>query len=98
MSVAIAEETQTFHDITETDEYKALRKLQPLFDKVAVYRLPDSEKTKGGLYKADSAKEKTCTGIVVAHGEECKYVGQGKLIAHGDKIMFGVYAGVEIPE
>ena len=41
-------------------------KLQPLNDRVLVKRLESEEKTAGGLYIPDTAKEKPCKGMVVA--------------------------------
>lgn len=43
-------------------------KLQPLNDHVLVKRLESEEKTAGGLYIPDTAKEKPCKGMVVAAG------------------------------
>lgn len=43
-------------------------KLQPLNDRVLVKRLESEEKTAGGLYIPDTAKEKPCKGMVVAAG------------------------------
>ena len=43
-------------------------KLQPLNDRVLVKRLETEEKTAGGLYIPDTAKEKPCKGQVIATG------------------------------
>ena len=75
-------------------------KVRPLHDRVLVKRLEDeTEKTKGGLYIPDSAKEKPQTGKVIAVGKG-KVADDGKVTAldvkTGDKILFGKYSGSEI--
>jgi|SRR5215470_2209214 chaperonin GroES len=75
-------------------------KVRPLHDRVLVKRLEDDiEKTKGGLYIPDSAKEKPQTGKVIAVGKG-KVADDGKVTAldvkTGDKILFGKYSGSEI--
>ena len=73
-------------------------KLQPLGDRVVVRRETAEEKTKGGLYLPDTAKDKPARGTVVS-------IGCGKLldngtrapfqIKEGDKVLFLSYAGEE---
>jgi chaperonin GroES len=74
-------------------------KIRPLNDRIVVERLEAEDKTEGGIYLPDAAKEKPKTGKVVA-------VGQGKLLdtgerskpalKKGDKIIFESYAGSEV--
>lgn len=74
-------------------------KLQPLNDRVLVKRLESEEKTAGGLYIPDTAKEKPCKGQVIA-------VGPGKMdetgkrvaltVAKGNQVLFNKYAGTEV--
>lgn len=74
-------------------------KLKPLNDRVLVKRLEMEEKTAGGIYIPDSAKEKPMKGEVVA-------VGPGKLddagervamtVKEGDLVLFAKYAGTEV--
>jgi chaperonin GroES len=74
-------------------------KLRPLHDRVAVRRVKEEEKTKGGLFIPDTAKEKPVEAIVVA-------VGNGKILEDGtvrkldvkpgDHILFGKYSGSEV--
>ena len=52
--------------------------MKPLNDRVLVKRLETVEKTAGGLFLPDSAKEKPSKGEVVA-------CGPGKLTADGNK-------------
>lgn len=95
----VTEPTFWFHDVMDSKEYKALLDLKPLFDKVAVIRKKDSE-TYGdtSIVKADVAKEnKTTEGVIVSYGDACTYVGKGPA-GHGTVCVFGVFAGVELPE
>ena len=75
-------------------------KVRPLQDRVLIKRLEeDTEKTKGGLYIPDSAKEKPQQGKVMAVGKG-RVSDDGKVIPldvkAGDKILFGKYSGSEI--
>ncbi len=74
-------------------------KLQPLNDRVLVKRLESEEKTAGGLYIPDTAKEKPCKGMVVAAGPgECDEKGNRVAMAvkKGDTVLFNKYAGTEV--
>jgi chaperonin GroES len=75
-------------------------KFRPLQDRVLLKRLEDSiEKTKGGLYIPDSAKEKPQQGKVIAVGKG-RVNDEGKVtpldVKAGDKVLFGKYSGSEI--
>lgn len=74
-------------------------KIRPLQDRVIVKRLAEEEKTKGGIYIPDTAKEKPQQGEVVAVGKG-KVADDGKLIKldvkKGDRILFSKYAGTEV--
>jgi chaperonin GroES len=74
-------------------------KLKPLNDRVLVKRLESEEKTAGGLYIPDTAKEKPSRGKVVAAGPG-KIADDGKRTAlavkAGDLVLFNKYAGTEI--
>ena len=75
-------------------------KVRPLQDRVLIKRLEDDvEKTKGGFYIPDSAKEKPQQGKVMAVGKG-RTNDEGKVIPldvkAGDKILFGKYSGSEI--
>jgi chaperonin GroES len=64
-----------------------------------VKRLESEEKTAGGLYIPDTAKEKPSRGKVVAAGPG-KLADDGKRTAlavkAGDLVLFNKYAGTEI--
>jgi len=75
-------------------------KFRPLQDQVLIKRLEDdTEKTKGGLYIPDSAKEKPQQGKVMAVGKG-RVNDEGKItpldVKTGDKVLFGKYSGSEI--
>jgi len=73
-------------------------KIKPLADRVVVKPLEAEEKTKGGLYVPDTAKERPMQGEVVAVGPG--RTEDGKKIAPevkvGDKILYGKYSGTEV--
>ncbi|ABB39271.1 Chaperonin Cpn10 [Oleidesulfovibrio alaskensis G20] len=73
--------------------------LKPLNDRVLVKRLESEEKTAGGLYIPDTAKEKPSRGEVIAVGPG-KTADDGKVIAMtvktGDVVLFNKYAGTEV--
>ena len=73
--------------------------LKPLQDRVLVQRVEAMEKSAGGLYIPDSAKEKPQEGKVVAVGTG-KRRDDGSLIApdvkKGDRILFSKYAGSDV--
>ena len=73
--------------------------LKPLNDRVLVKRLDSDEKTAGGLYIPDTAKEKPSQGQVIAVGDG-KVADDGKrvpmAVKAGDKILFNKYAGTEV--
>ncbi len=74
-------------------------KLQPLNDRVLVKRLESEEKTAGGLYIPDTAKEKPRKGMVVAAGPgKCDEKGNRVAMAvkKGDTVLFNKYAGTEV--
>jgi chaperonin GroES len=74
--------------------------IKPLHDRVIVRRLDEnSDKTAGGLYIPETAKEKPQEGEVIAAGEG-KYKEDGSRqtldVKEGDRVLFGKYSGSEI--
>ena len=73
--------------------------LRPLYDRVLVRRKEEEERTGGGIYIPETAKEKPYKGVVVA-------VGKGRRGENGehlplevkvnDEILFGKYSGSEV--
>ena len=74
-------------------------KLQPLGDRIVVKRNESNERTDGGIYLPDSAKDKPTRGTIVS-------IGDGKLLDDGtrgemqvkigDHVLFTSYAGENI--
>ena len=73
--------------------------IRPLGDKIVIKVIEDTEKTEGGIFIPDSAKEKPQKGEVIA-------VGLGKLndkgerepmdVKVGDIVLYAKYAGTDI--
>ena len=74
-------------------------KIKPLSDRVVVKPLEATEKTQGGIYLPDTAKEKPQQGKIVAVGPG-RVADNGELIKPsikvGDKVLYGKYSGTEI--
>ena len=68
--------------------------VKPLSDRVLVLPNPAEEKTAGGLFIPDTAKEKPLAGKVVAVGPGTKDVKME--VKEGDTVLYGKYAGTEI--
>ena len=74
-------------------------KIRPLGQNVLLRRLEAEEKTKGGIYLPDTAKEKPREGEVLAIGEgELDKNGKRRKfsVKEGDRVIFSSYAGTEI--
>lgn len=74
--------------------------LRPLADRVIVEPLEGEEKTAGGLYLPETAKERPQEGLIVAVGPG-RWDEEGKKrvemeVAVGDKVVFAKYSGSEI--
>ena len=73
--------------------------IRPLQDRVILKRVEEEQKTKGGIFIPDTAKEKPIEGTVVAVGNG-KALDDGKVrkleVKVGDRILFGKYSGTEI--
>ncbi len=69
-------------------------KVKPLADRVLVEPNPAEEKTAGGLFIPDTAKEKPLAGKVVAAGPGTSDVKME--VKAGDQVLYGKYAGTEI--
>ncbi len=72
---------------------------KPLGDRVVVEVIKREDKTAGGIYLPDSAKEKPMEGTVVSVGKGARD-NQGNLIPMelkaGDRVVFGKWAGNEV--
>jgi chaperonin GroES len=74
-------------------------KFRPLQDRVAVRRVKEDEKTRGGLFIPDTAKEKPIEAVVLAVGNG-KVLEDGTVrkldVAPGDRVLFAKYSGSEM--
>lgn len=74
-------------------------KLQPLGDRVLVEPMEAEDKTEGGIYIPDTAKEKQQKGRIVAVGKG-RTQEDGKIVPLevkvDDKVIYGRYSGTEI--
>ena len=74
-------------------------KLRPLHDHIIVKRLDGEEKTAGGLFIPDTAKEKPLEAEVVEVGKG-KVLDNGELlkptVKKGDTVLFSKYSGTEV--
>ena len=68
--------------------------IKPLSDRVVILPNPAEEKTAGGLFIPDTAKEKPLMGTVKAVGPCTAEVKME--VKEGDVVMYGKYAGTEI--
>ena len=73
--------------------------LKPLADRVVVRPSKAEEKTKGGIFVPDTAKEKPVWGEVIAVGPG-RVSDDGKTIPMevkvGNKVLYGKYSGTEV--
>ena len=74
-------------------------KFRPLHDRVLIKVVDSEEKTAGGIFIPDTAKEKPQEGEVVAVGPGAKNE-DGKLtpmdVKIGDIVLFGKWSGTEV--
>ncbi|MBE6202021.1 MAG: co-chaperone GroES [Tidjanibacter sp.] len=68
--------------------------IKPLSDRVVILPNPAEEKTAGGLFIPDTAKEKPLMGTVKAVGPGTADVKME--VKEGDVVMYGKYAGTEV--
>ncbi len=73
--------------------------IKPLADRVLVEPLEAAEKTSGGLYIPENAKEKPQKGKIIAAGPG-KPSDSGQLVKMevkaGDTVLYGKYSGTEV--
>jgi len=75
-------------------------KVRPLHDRVLVSRIDGEEKTSGGIFIPDTAKEKPQQGQVLAVGPGRRSEQTGDIIpvdvAVGDVVLYSKYGGTEV--
>jgi chaperonin GroES len=76
-----------------------MAKIQPLDDRVVIELLDQEEKTAGGIFLPETAKEKPQQGKVVATGPG-KMLDSGERAAvnvkKGDIVIFAKYSGTDV--
>lgn len=65
----------------------------PIGHNVLVFRLPEEERSAGGLYLAESTREQKHAGVLVSAGLAALDVLADHLVDIGDVVWFGKYAG-----
>lgn len=68
--------------------------VKPLSDRVLVEPNPAEEKTAGGLFIPDTAKEKPLAGKVIAVGPGTSEIKME--VKAGDTVLYGKYSGTEV--
>jgi chaperonin GroES len=68
--------------------------VKPLADRVIIEPAAAEEKTAGGIYIPDTAKEKPKQGKVIAAGNGKK--DEPLTVKNGDIVLYGQYSGTEI--
>lgn len=68
--------------------------IKPLADRVIIEPAAAEEKTAGGIYIPDTAKEKPKQGKVIAAGNGKK--DEPLTVQNGDIVLYGQYSGTEI--
>lgn len=85
--------------MAKQDSAKHEMGVRPLHDRILVRRMAEEEKTAGGLFIPDTAKEKPQKGEIVAAGKG-RITEDGKTlpleVKIGDKVLFSKYAGTEL--
>ena len=76
-----------------------MAKINPLDDRIVVQPLEQDEKTPGGIFLPETAKEKPQQGKVIATGPG-KMLDNGKRsklnVKKGDIVLFAKYGGTEV--
>jgi chaperonin GroES len=65
--------------------------VKPLGDRILVKLVEQHERSQGGIYIPDTAKDKPQTGEVIAVGD-----GEEVKVSVGQKVLFAKFAGTEI--
>ncbi len=68
--------------------------IKPLADRVLIEPQVAEEKTAGGIFIPDTAKEKPQKGVVIAVGKGTK--DEAMELKTGDVVLYGKYSGTEL--
>ena len=73
--------------------------IRPLHDRILARRIAEKDKTAGGLFIPDNAKEKPLEALVISVGSG-KQLENGKTqaltVKAGDHVLIGKYSGSEV--
>jgi chaperonin GroES len=73
--------------------------IRPLHDRILAKRLAEKDRTAGGLFIPDNAKEKPLEALVISVGSG-KRLENGKTqplsVKAGDKVLIGKYSGSDV--
>ncbi len=69
-------------------------KIKPIGERVLIRQNKKEEKTAGGIYIPDSAKEERKEGVVVSAGQYKD--GSVLPLKEGDKVLYGGYSSEEV--
>lgn len=73
--------------------------IRPLHDRILARRVVEQDKTSGGLFIPDSAKEKPTEAVVIAVGSGRRLDNgtiQAITVQAGDKVLIGKYTGSDV--
>lgn len=73
--------------------------VRPLHDRILVKRVEAENKTPGGIFIPDNAKEKPVEGLVVAVGNGVLTKNGERVpldVKAGDRVLFSKYSGTEV--
>lgn len=90
---------QTKAEVTAAEPEKLKSKVRPLFDQVLIRKSAELDRSKGGIFIPEDAKDRPSEGTVL-------YVGRGHKqddgswqpleVEPGELVIFGKYAGIEV--
>lgn len=78
---------------------EATQTIRPLHDRILVKRVDADNKTPGGLFIPDNAKEKPIEGLVIAVGDGNRNKDGERIplsVKAGDRVLFSKYSGTEV--
>lgn len=74
--------------------------LKPILDRVFIKPIPDDDKTSGGLYIPNQAKEKPQRGEVIAVGPGRVNITTGEIepmsVKAGDRVLYNNFSGLVV--
>jgi chaperonin GroES len=94
-------DTRAGHSLIKSLAFKWRSEMafRPLHDRVLVRRVDSEDKTAGGIFIPDTAKEKPQEGEVVATGPGARDdtgTVQPLEVQPGDRVLFGKWSGTEV--